>query len=109
MWIDTLGAKTSGTSGGALARRRGGAAESDCGDLLQARQRDGDQRHQKDDAETERKSGAGHEIMALPERDDGGEPGADRIGGNGQHQRLGDAHPCHGQDRQRQQQPKQHR
>ena len=102
MWIDTFGAKTSVRRHerrriGKPARR---AAERDGGDLLQARQRDGDQRDQKDDAEPKRKSGAGHEVMALPEGNDGREPGADRIGGNRQHQRLGHAGARHGKDRQ---------
>ena len=76
------------------------AAEGDCRDLLQARQRDGDQRDEKEDAEAERKSGAGHEVMALPEGDDGGEPGADRVGGRRQQQSLRGGRPAHGQDRQ---------
>ena len=51
-------------------------------------ERDGDQRHQEDDAEPERKGGAGDEVMALPERDDRREPGADDVGGDREHQGL---------------------
>ncbi len=89
---------------GQPARR---AAEGDGRDLVQARQRDGDQRQQKDDAKSERKGGARHEVMALPERDDRGEPGADHVGGYREHRRLGRGRPGHGEDRQRQQQPEQ--
>ena len=76
------------------------AAESDCGNLLQARQRYSDQRDEKDDAEAERKSGARYEVMALPEGDDGGKPGADHVGARRQQQSLRGGRPAHGQDRQ---------
>ncbi len=56
------------------------APESDRGDLLDARQRDHDQRDQQHDAEPERESGAGHEVVAVPEREHGREPGADDVG-----------------------------
>ena len=84
------------------------AAEGDRGDLLDARQRDGDQRDEKDDAEAQREGGAGHEVVALPEGDDGGKPGADHVGGRRQQQSLRGGCSAHGQDRQRQQDAKQH-
>ena len=86
---------------GQPARR---AAESDGRDLFHAGERNRDQRHQKEKAEAKREGRAGHEVMALPERDNGGSPGADDIGRDGKHQRLGECHACHGQKRQRQQQ-----
>ncbi len=91
--------------GGEPARAR---AEGDGRDLLDARQRDGDERQQQDHAEAEREGGAGHEVMALPEGDDGGEPGADEVGRHREHQRLRRGRAADRQDRQRQQQPEQH-
>ena len=77
------------------------AAKRDCRDLFQPRQRDGDQRHKENNAKPQRERGAGHEVMAFPKRDDGGEPGADRIGGGCQHKRWGGAGAGERQDRQR--------
>ena len=89
-------------------RRRGDqpqrlAAEGDLRDLVDARERDDDQRDQQDDAEAEREGGAGHEIMAVPEGEHGGEPGADHIGGGRERHRLPQGHAVHRQERQRQQ------
>ena len=61
-------------------RRRGSRPKAIGGDLLDARERDHDQRDQQHDAEPEREGRARHEIVAVPEREDDREPGADRIG-----------------------------
>ncbi len=85
------------------------AAESDGRDLLDARHRDHDQRHQQQRAEAEREGGARHEIMAVPEREQRGKPGADHIGAAGEHGGLRQRHRGHRQDRQRQQHAHQQR
>ena len=79
------------------------AAEGDHGELVDARQRDDDQRDQQQDAQAEREGGAGHEIMSVPIGEHGGEPGAHHIGGGGQRDRLPQRHRAHRQERQRQQ------
>ena len=65
MWIDTFGAKPSGAAQGGGDQATRPAPEGDGGDLLDARERDDDQRDQQDDAEPEREGGAGHEIVRL--------------------------------------------
>ena len=90
-------------------RRRAGEtarrpAEGDGGDLVDARERDDDQRHQEQDAQSEREGGARHEVVALPERDDGREPRADEIGRGRKHERLRGRGAIDGQDRQAEEQ-----
>src|SRR5262249_34773590 len=82
-----------------LRRRRGWAqqqpprsvAEGNRGNLLHARKRDDDERNKQKRAEPERERRAGNEVVSLPEGKDGGEPGADHVGGGGQHDGLPDA------------------
>ena len=54
-----------------------------------------------------RESGAGHEIMAVPEGEDDRKPGPDHVGGDRQRGGLAGGHVGLRQDRQRQQQPEQ--
>ena len=65
------------------------------------------QRDQQDDAEPERESGAGHEIVGLPEREDRRKPGADHVGGDRKRDSLAECGIAARQDRQRQQQAEQ--
>ena len=107
MWIDTFGTKTSGTerrSAGKTARR---PAEGDGSDFVDARECDGDERHQEHDAQSEREGGARHEVVPLPERDDRGEPGADKVGRGRKHERLGGRGAADSQDRQAEEQAEQ--
>ena len=81
--------------------------EGNAGDFLDTGERDHHQRDQKDNAETERKCSTEHEIMRLPEGEDGREPGADQIGGDRQRRGLAEGGATARQDRQRQQKPEQ--
>ena len=103
-----------GSAGLGHERRRIGKpprrpAEGDGGNLLDTGKRDGDERQEQDPTKPERKGGAGHEIVALPESNDRSAPGADQIGGRRKRQRLRGRHPGYGQDRQRQQQSQEDR
>ena len=88
MWIDTFGAKASGTSGGAAGSRRGGRPKAMAAISSMRASAMATSGTSSTIAQPQRKGGAGHEVMALPEGDDRGEPGADHIGGGRKRQRL---------------------
>ena len=79
------------------------ATEGDRRDLLDARQRDDDQRDKQQCTETEREGRAGHEIVAVPIGEQGRRPCADGVGRGGQQNDLPDGDGARRQDRQRQQ------
>ncbi len=81
----------------------GSAAERDGGDLLDPRHGDDDQRHQQDQAQGQRKGRSEHEVMTVPVGEHGGHPGADAIGGCGEHSGLHRGRAVKPYDRQRQQ------
>ena len=85
------------------------APESDLGDFFDTRERDHDQRNQENDAEPESESGAEHEIVALPERENGREPSADDVDRHRERCGFDRRGAGSGQERQRQQQPEQDR
>ena len=115
MWIETFGKVTfspmvAGASGALLVISRRGPRPKAIGrDFVDPRHRDQHQRHQQDQAERQRKGRAEHEIMSRPIGEHGGGPGADAVGGRGQHQRLHDRRPLEPQDRQRHQDADQQR
>jgi hypothetical protein len=79
------------------------AAKRDLRDLLDARERDDDQRHQQQSAEAEREGRSRHEVMPVPIGEHRGKPGADHIGGGCERCGLPNRHPGGRQNRHRQQ------
>src|SRR5712671_194945 len=65
-------------------------AEQDCRDFFNAGKRNENQRNKKQDAETQRKGSAPDQVVRVPEREDDGEPGSDRIGCRGKNNCLPD-------------------
>ena len=65
MWIDTFGGIAFRSAARPAISRRGPLSKRDRRDLLDARERDEDQRDQQHHAEPEREGRAGHEIMPF--------------------------------------------
>ena len=79
-------------------------AERNRRDLLDAGERDQEQRDEQRDAKAKRESRAEYKVMRLPEREDERTPGAHRIGRDCERNRFADCSAAACQDRQREQQ-----
>src|SRR5262245_66375726 len=86
----------SGDAGGQEALRR--RPEQDRGNLLDARERDQNERYQQHDAKGERKSRPKDKIMTVPEMEDGSPPGANHMGREGEQERLTEGDDEDGED-----------